>query len=137
MTPEQKTEAKEMFELGASAGVIALKFGVSRNTVCGHLARKGVHRDGLPTTHLHMGAPKRGERPIVIAEPRSARADRHQEFGPWRGVAIWDLRPSHCRWICYDARAVYTRQYCGAPKHEDSAYCETHFLMSVRVATLS
>lgn len=44
------------------------------------------------------------------------------------GVKIWDIQPSHCRWVMGEAREM---TFCGHTKRAGSHYCEDHYRKSV------
>lgn len=120
---EEKTaELRQLFADGWSAGAIAQKWGVSRNTVVGKKYRLGICSAKKPNRELPRGPKgplgyrrKSPELRVVFTLPR--------EPDPSLGIGLFDLKENHCRWP--SGTGPYT--FCGNEKITGCSYCEYHF----------
>jgi hypothetical protein len=104
-THERVAELREMVKT-MSAGQIAMKWDVSRNTICGKMDRLGMRR---PQRNGSLA-------PITLAP------------NPPRGPAdIWQLTGSSCRYpLWHDSEPIHEKFYCGNKVVEGAVYCDCH-----------
>lgn len=145
-TEENIAIARAGMEAGLSGGQIALKLGVTRNTVIGKMLRMGVksanakgHKPGVPAPWKSIPKPPRPNMmtinariarppvppPIPIEEPVEALSEPPPTAKPFE-----DLLAGECRWP-YGEATPYL--FCAAPQHDGHSYCLGHCSIAHRV----
>ncbi|WP_254744712.1 GcrA family cell cycle regulator [Alsobacter ponti] len=69
-------------------------------------------------------APVAAPAPKPGPSPRDVLARMKSRGGPRRGVRLYDLRDSHCRWVIEEAGQELV--FCGAPRVGSSSWCAEH-----------
>lgn len=149
-TPEREAELTRRWGEGASAGIIAKAFGLSRDSVIGKVRRlklpKRVTTTRKPSGHAQLSAKyraaKKPQKPKLIAPPKpiaqvaaEANADllvaNHTAFHPLLGsmpVPLVDLEDGMCKWPVGDAPMLF----CGLTTPRGAHYCMTHRAVATR-----
>lgn len=134
-TEERVETTRGMFADRLSASQIAQRLGVSRNAVCGKLARMGLTRapdqylssankkPRVPTGSLafkviHSIKRKQAEAGI---EPRPFVCRDFSDIAP-RHLDLLELEPNDCRYPSGDGPFVF----CGHPRRKGTPYCPGH-----------
>jgi GcrA cell cycle regulator len=127
-------------EAGKTAAQIAaaLGDGITRNAVCGKLARlkltlKRAHSPPPPAAEKPCAPPSRPTRREPPPKPISRRSEalrrvlEESDAGAAApvGVSLLDLRENHCRWPLWGDTGDEERLYCGAAVAA-RAYCGAH-----------
>lgn len=137
---ERTAELTKMYADGYSAGLIADRFGLSRNSVIGKIFRLGLivpkknrvtkQREAAPKKPVERRAISRivtmggGQRIIKTSEAVERPELRCAEIDP-RHLDIIDLNPGDCRYPFGDGPFTF----CGHPVHDRSSYCTAHFML--------
>ncbi|KRQ99249.1 GcrA family cell cycle regulator [Bradyrhizobium valentinum] len=130
--PAKLKQLIELFDSGVTVQSIADTLDVSRNAVCGKIARLGLKREkkspeAKPTPALTPAAPPQPA-PIVVAAGASPTfTPRPISASPvGKPVSIIRVRKNQCRAPLDERGGDGLTMFCGAPKLAGSSYCEMH-----------
>ena len=134
-TDEKIAELREMVKT-MTPSQIGMKWGVTRNTICGKMGRLGIRRPMVSKPKpLQMApiprlvTPPRGRDDGDGGQPASAPVSRqapteatHKSFR--EPVDIWHLTASACRFpLWHDSEPISQKLYCGDKALEGLPYC--------------
>jgi GcrA cell cycle regulator len=111
-----------------SASQIARILGMTRNAVIGKAHRLELEqRNPVDTSRIIDRRAKQRAQPRLRIRPMMI--EQHKppplEPPPSNPVALFDLKPEHCRWPLWNDD-VAEKLFCGAVKADGSAYCSYH-----------
>ena len=139
-TDEAKVTVKALWEEGKSALEIAVKFGVSRNAICGLANRSGWQTPNSPMNRPRVPKEKRMRQVPYNITKAKKRQDVPPPLGPVepdmpptiddlaipfeQRRTLLELQKHHCRFPIGDPRGDFF--FCGAVTLKDGPYCEGH-----------
>jgi hypothetical protein len=131
-TDERVAELREKAKT-LTAGEIARGWDVTRNVICGKMARLGITRPDAPIKRPKSPMPTpKIERRRILAPPRTKPAPPlvPQQLPiqvPLRPVDIWHLTSRTCRYpLWHDSEPISEKLYCGGNVVEGLPYCHCH-----------
>jgi hypothetical protein len=130
-------KAAEMWNAGASMGIIATALGLNRNQVAGKISR---NRDMFPKRGSPVPAKKSSANAIrkmfyeaeVKPEPPPKPKESAQAYDQSRlpGYTLWELDARGCKW-CLNDGAPFV--FCGEVRRKGKQYCEPHYQRAWRL----
>ena len=133
-TDARVSQLKALFEDGLSSAMIADKLCVTRNTVCGKIARLGLQRPGAPLVKKKKTYRRRVKNSWNLSGPLSDHESpkrlpptpvNDQEIPEAQRKQLLDLESHHCRWPVGDPQSA-DLFFCAGDITPSFPYCPAH-----------
>jgi len=147
-TDEQSAAMVKLWNEGLSGSQIGAIIGMTKNAVVGrvyrmrkdnpklflrHVVKSKPRRDGAARLPRGATRPARLKRPSEIGKPGSGRQRVPEFIGP--GVRFMKRALNQCAYISGSCDGpISGRTCCGAPVHEGSSYCHSHYSLCYKPA---